>query len=153
VDLNVWHTSRLARVFGYIGLALGVAGIVVGVIMLGVARNVILGVSLTVTGPMLFMYGWRYGLRPCIVANDEGLIVRNPWRLYHLSWSDILDIQPGYSGLVIKTRWGEIDAWAVQRAEIATWIGKRTRSDNIAEEIRVLATEKRTEHAPDWPFP
>jgi hypothetical protein len=82
---------------------------------------------------------WLGALRPFIRAEESGVTVRNPLSTTHVSYADIVGCTPGYSGLAIRTRSGTVVAWAVQTTNIASWLHKHTRADDVAAFIESRA--------------
>jgi hypothetical protein len=140
---QVWGPTRPALAAAWVLVAVGAAAAVVGVVagLVQAVRGDIgaLGVGLAYAamfGLMFGVSGWRFGLRPRITADAEGVRVRNPGQETFLPWHDILDASAGYSGITIKTPNGELTAWAVQKWNLSRWLGRRTRADDVADFIR-----------------
>jgi hypothetical protein len=89
-----------------------------------------------VFGGLLVLSGWRFLVIPSIAVEDEGIAVQNPFSRGVVPWNDVVEVVPGYSGLVIRRRSGPPTvAWAVQKANAATWLKKRTRAEEVAETL------------------
>ncbi|MEU2107968.1 hypothetical protein [Streptomyces sp. NPDC019507] len=94
--------------------------------------------------PVIFVCGGAAlllgGLASSVTLTDDQLIVRNfGWRR-SLPVDSITVVEPGYSGTVITTSCGRsITAMAVPKPNHARWSGTLTRSDHIANEIRIAA--------------
>jgi hypothetical protein len=51
-------------------------------------------------------------------------------------------VRPGYHGLEITTRQGDVAvAWAVQKSNLARWLKRRTRADDVAAVLEQMAAE------------
>ncbi|MBA8795864.1 ribosomal protein S18 acetylase RimI-like enzyme [Friedmanniella endophytica] len=87
---------------------------------------------LTVAG---LLYAWRFGLHPRITADDEQLVVRNPFRTHRLPWDQISLVIPGGNGLVVAGPETTVEAWCVQKSTRAQATGRRTRADAVADAI------------------
>ena len=84
-------------------------------------------------GAVAFYLG---GIRSRICAEAEGLLVVNGVGSHRIPWGDILSASPGYFGITLVRRDGtSVTAWAVQKSNLATWGGRRTRADDVAETI------------------
>ncbi len=140
---KVWGPTRPALAAAWVLVAVGVVSAAVGVVA-GVVQALqgdigALGVGLTYAalfGLMFGVSGWRFGLRPRITAETEGVMVRNPGQETFVPWDDIVDASAGYSGITIKTANGELTAWAVQKWNLSRWFGRRTRADDVADFIK-----------------
>jgi hypothetical protein len=84
---------------------------------------------------------WAIGsLRPRITLTATELIIRNPLRSRRIQLTELSSVQGGWGGLKIKTSSGDVVvAWAVQKSRYAQWSHKRTRADDIADEIMAAA--------------
>ena len=80
-------------------------------------------------------YAWRFGLHPRLVADDDGVHVRNPFSTRSFAWHDITLIAPGENGLVIGSDDGVAEAWCVQKSNFALRRGRFTRADAVAHEL------------------
>jgi len=80
-------------------------------------------------------YAWRFGLHPRLVADDDGVHVRNPFSKRSFAWHDITLIAPGENGLVIGSDDGTTEAWCVQKSNFALRRGRFTRADAVAHEL------------------
>jgi ribosomal protein S18 acetylase RimI-like enzyme len=81
------------------------------------------------------LYAWRFGLHPRLVADDDGVHVRNPFSTRHFAWADITLVAPGENGLVIGSDDGVAEAWCVQKSNSALRRGRFTRADAVAHEL------------------
>jgi hypothetical protein len=80
---------------------------------------------------------WAAGLRPYVAVRDGRLVVQNPVRRHELPLSDITEVEPTPSGLVLRLReGGRVTAWAVNRSSVAQLTGRHTRADDVAAEVR-----------------
>ena len=81
------------------------------------------------------VYAWRFGLHPRLVADDDGVHVRNPFSSRTFAWSDVTLIAPGENGLVIGSDDGAVSAWCVQKSNASIASGRFTRADAVAHEL------------------
>jgi hypothetical protein len=133
---QVWRVSLLGRV----GTALLIP--VYALVFLTIRPVVaLLGAAFAVLAWVVF--AWR----PSITLTDTEVVVRNPFLFQRIALKDVARVGPGYGGLVITTRGGaRTSAWAVQKSNLATWTGRRTRADEVAEAI--IAAAKLEEQSP-----
>jgi hypothetical protein len=139
METITWRATPLARGSGYLGVSVGVAGIV-GALVDGFANGD--AADAAPLGVMALAFGfacWRFSLFPSVAATADGLVVQNPLRTHHIAWRDVSRVESGYSGLAIITPRGVIGAWAVQKSNLATWTHRETRSDAIAKQISAFA--------------
>jgi hypothetical protein len=88
--------------------------------------------------------GYRFGVVPLIAATATGIRVRNPLRRHEIAWRDLDHVAPTYFGLRIKRVDGRIiTAWAVQKSNLSTWTKRRTRADEVADEMNRASREGR----------
>ncbi len=88
-----------------------------------------------IAGPLILL--WRITIVPYIEAREEGLYIRNPFRILLISWPEILDCEPGYYGLTIRRADGEeVTAVAVQKWNAAEWFHLQTKADRVCDYIK-----------------
>ncbi|MFD7020852.1 PH domain-containing protein [Streptomyces sp. NPDC059928] len=99
------------------------AGIAGGVLLL--ALSLWLGVDTVVQGhgsaPWLALAGLlcavplitAFSFRPVVLANDDRLLVRNPFRTITLPWAAVADVRAGYSSEVFDQSGGKYQLWAI----------------------------------------
>lgn len=86
------------------------------------------------------------GLRPYISASLSALVIQNPFTHREVAWEDVVDIAATYHGLEIVTHHETVTAWAVQKSNIAQWLSRRTRADEIGEILTALRAENAARH-------
>jgi hypothetical protein len=60
--------------------------------------------------------------------------IQNPVRRHDLAWAEIETVVAGYDGVEITTRGDDVVVgWAVQKSNLARWLRRRTRADDVAE--------------------
>lgn len=92
----------------------------------------------------LAAFGWRGGIRPVVVANSAGLLVKNPGRTYRSPWSEVKGFR-GDDRLVVELRQGgEIRCWAVQRANAARMLDRRSFVDDVVDDLEEIRTHYAT---------
>ncbi|GAA4567944.1 hypothetical protein [Planotetraspora kaengkrachanensis] len=83
---------------------------------------------------------WRIGVRPAVSLTRDKLLIRNPFSSSRIPLRDVVALDPGYVGIVVKTTdKTKYQVWAVQKSNLANWAGWHTRADHVAEEIRKAA--------------
>ena len=99
------------------------AGIAGGALLL--ALSLWLGVDTVVQGhgraPWLALAGLlcavplitAFSFRPVVLANDDRLLVRNPFRTITLPWAAVADVRAGYSSEVFDQSGGKYQLWAI----------------------------------------
>ena len=91
--------------------------------------------ALALLALLALLYAWRFGLHPRLVADDDGVHVRNPFSSRSFAWEDITLVAPGENGLVIGSDDGSAEAWCVQKSNSALRNGRFTRADAVAHEL------------------
>jgi hypothetical protein len=133
-------------VFAALGGTFAVVGVVVAVVFVAIGQFADAATALAYAamfGVPFFLGGWRYGLHPRIVADDSGVLVRNAWRDCFVPWSEVCDARAGYTGITIATSTrGVVTAWAVQKSNLAGWLHRRTRADDVANFLRDRGTAR-----------
>lgn len=84
---------------------------------------------------LALLYAWRFGLHPRLVADDDGVHVRNPFSSRSFAWSDITLVAPGENGLIIGADDETVEAWCVQKSNASIAQGRFTRADAVAHEL------------------
>ena len=132
--------TKVAMTTIVIVLGLGsVAAIVTG-LSLAINDGDSIGLVIGAIGSALVLGAWRFGLYPSVTATTDGITVRNPLGTTHVPWNDVVSVSPGYSGLEItRTDGTTVIVSAVQEANAAAWLGRRTRSKLVAAELMQLA--------------
>lgn len=75
-----------------------------------------------------------------VTLTAEEVRIRNLGFARSVLVDEITDVDPGYSGITITTSDGkEVLALAVQKVNIAEWLGLYTRADAVADSIRRAA--------------
>lgn len=95
---------------------------------------------------IVLVFGWRLGLHPKLVLDDDQIEVVNPFRRARFELADITVIEPGGDGLLIGTPQRQADAWCVQKSTAAARSGRLTRADRIADQLRMAWGSR---HLPD----
>ena len=72
--------------------------------------------ALALLAVLALLYAWRFGLHPRLVADDDGVHVRNPFSSRSFAWRDIRLVAPGENGLVIGSDDEVAEAWCVQKS-------------------------------------
>jgi hypothetical protein len=76
------------------------------------------------------------------VLTSTEVVVRNPFNSRRVRLADVTHVEGGWGGLTIGTLAGvAVTAWAVQKSNYARWSGRRTRADDIADEIMAAARQ------------
>ena len=79
--------------------------------------------ALALLALLALLYAWRFGLHPRLVADDDGVHVRNPFSSRSFAWSDITLVAPGENGLVIGSDDEVVEAWCVQKSNVVDRAG------------------------------
>ncbi len=83
---------------------------------------------------------WRGYVRPRIVADVEGVTIVNVLTTHVVPWSDIERFQAFdlLTVFLLPERGGRIAVWAVQAANLARLAGRRSKADDVADELNAL---------------
>jgi hypothetical protein len=146
---EIWRPNAVARLAGWTVVAIGVP-FTIGVwvwalwrLINGRPEDLLVGLAILLIAGLPALLSWRLALHPYIKLTPSGVEVRNPLRYRMLPWSDIARAGNGYYGVRISTSRDEaITAWAVQKSNAAAWLRKRTRSDELVNEINLRARGK-----------
>jgi hypothetical protein len=137
---QTWRVTLAGRVVGVVFAAFGLWVLVRAALSgardgfdLAIAYGLGLGLA-AVLVPLLI------AVRPSVTLTDTDVEVRNPLRTRRVPLGEIADAKTGYGGLRIETRDGRaVNAWAVQKSNLASWSGRHTRADDVADAIRKAA--------------
>lgn len=91
--------------------------------------------ALALLALLALAYAWRFGLHPRLVADDDGVHVRNPFSSRSFAWHDLTVIAPGENGLLLGSDDGVAEAWCVQKSNLSLRRGRFTRADAVAHEL------------------
>lgn len=130
---QTWRVSRVGRVFAVAVLVLVVV-VASAVVVSGLdpASKVVTVVLLG--GLAAFTY--VNALRPSITLTSSELVFRNRFRTYRVDLHTIVRVNAGYHGIGVRTRHGQVvHGWAVQKSNLARWLGRHTRADLVVEAI------------------
>ncbi|HVT42009.1 MAG TPA: PH domain-containing protein [Acidimicrobiales bacterium] len=79
---------------------------------------------------------WRCYLTPYVELTDDGLVVQGAFAEHHVDYAAVTGMDLTPYGLRIETATqGRVIAWAVQKSAIASWRHRRTRADEVVEQI------------------
>lgn len=129
---QTWRVSLVGRAFGIFVLVL--AGIVASAIVvsgLDLASKI---VSVVLIGGFAAV-AYTSALRPSITLTNSELVIRNKFRTYRIDLNTIVRVDAGYHGVGVQTRHGQVHGWAVQKSNLARWLGRETRADLVVEAI------------------
>jgi hypothetical protein len=139
---RIWRPHGLGRAMAWVYIVVFALAVVGGTVLAAVAGEPGLLVVALAGGLPLLMVSVFGALRPYVCASQQGLQVQNPITRVDLSWAEITQVRPGYHGLEITTRDGDVAvAWAVQKSNWARWLKRRTRADDVAAVLEQMAAE------------
>lgn len=137
---EVWRVSTLGRASGYlvavalaaVGVAMAIAAVLTAELGLAVGF-----VGLAAVGFVLPAFvAFRFLSRAQVILTPNDLTVTTTFNEYRVDWADVLGATAGYSGVTILSRnRPAIVSGAVQKSNLATWLNRQTRADDLAEEI------------------
>jgi hypothetical protein len=90
-------------------------------------------------------YAYLGALRPSITLTDSEVVIRNKFKMYRIDLKTIVRLDAGYHGIRVQTRHGqEVHGWAVQKSNLARWLGRQTRADLVVKAIeKEIKTKER----------
>lgn len=151
----VWRVSRAGLVASRVGIT------VAAIAVLALTTWVLASSSADLAGAIaggsfaafLAVMLWRTGIHPAVLATEDALVIRNPLGAVSISWPDIVEVSAGFDGVtVMSVSAPPTAAWAVQKTNLSTWRGSRTRADTVAARIWELAAERGAQGlGPDGP--
>ncbi|SCG77767.1 hypothetical protein [Micromonospora inositola] len=143
---QTWRVSLVGRAFGIVVLVL--AGIVASAIIvsgLDLATKIV-SVAIIVG---FAAYAYVNALRPSITLTNSELVIRNKFKTYRIDLNTIARVDAGYYGIGVQTSHGQVvHGWAVQKSNLARWLGRRTRADLVVEAIEKEVTAADESHQP-----
>lgn len=125
-------------VMAVVGLGVPAAAVIsltTGITAFGNAQTPVLAIIFGLAVLVLF-FGWRLALHPRLVLQGDEVQVVNPFHRHRLDLSDITLIRPGGDGLLVASADEEIEAWCVQKSTAASKSGRRTRADQVCDQLR-----------------
>jgi hypothetical protein len=140
----VWRVGQAGLTGCRIGIVLVAAAILAAVawVILDPDADAVAVALVVVAGLVIAAVLWRAGIHPSVTATQYGLVIRNPLARVVVPWQDVRGASAGYDGVVIFRRAAPpVVIWAVQKSNLATWSGSRTRADAVARRLVELAVE------------
>jgi hypothetical protein len=141
--LWVERMSVGSRVFGAIGLLFSTV-----LATMGLSSIVADGDASGLIGVFMGVLGMRFtvsaSLRPRLEARSTGVYVRNIVREYWVPWFEIQLVDADMNVTVETTSGTRIETWAVQKANIASILNRRSRVDRVAERLLKAKTAQET---------
>lgn len=96
--------------------------------------------DLAVFAPPFVAMWWLCAVKPRLSVFEHELVIRNPLATRTVAMNDLTGVEAGYGGLVLTLRGGDqIRVWAVQKSNVANWLGRRVRADEVADLLRKKA--------------
>lgn len=131
-ETGAWRMSVFARRLA--AMAISIMLVVLGFFIL-LADAITIGIAAVLIAPLVVIH--YYGtIRPSLVAGPELLLISNPTRRVVVRLADVQRAVAGYWGIVISQRsQPAVIAWVGQKTNWAVWRGKRTRADDIVDDI------------------
>jgi hypothetical protein len=133
---QTWRVSLAGRIFGFVLIAFGLWVIVrAGMAAARDGMDLALAYALVFGGAAVLL-SLLLAVRPAVTLSETDVEVRNPLRTRRVPLAEVADAKTGYGGLRIEIRDGRaVTAWAVQKSNLASWTGRRTRADDVADAI------------------
>jgi hypothetical protein len=134
---SVWRTTVWQRALWILG-AIAAIGMGASVVSIAASEGAWLeGLAFVLAFFVApFALGLRYAFRARVELTDPELVVVSTLSAHHVPWTEIDAAIPSYSGLRIYLKGGgSILAGAVQKSNLSVWFGRRTRADDLADEI------------------
>ena len=124
--IGVWDRLIFAVYFVFVFVWLGLYQIF--------ADAVYEGLAILLTGCLM---GGLLVLRPVVAVDEEVVLVRNPFRVYIIPLSGVVEMRPEWEGLRIETSDGKsVAALALQRWNLTLFLKRRSRAEVAIEHIR-----------------
>lgn len=138
----VWRVSRTGLVAARVLIAASgtaILALMAWVLIDPKAHRLAAGLVATFAAGLVLVV-WRSALHPRLVAEETGIVVRNPTSTRRVPWTDVVEVYPGFDGVTVTSTSGPpAIAWAVQKANLSSWRGARTRADVVAATLVELA--------------
>lgn len=113
-------------------ILLGFAALV-AIDMIGQDQSVAAAMAVPIGVAIIFhrLYVW-----PRICVSDAEILIVNPFGRRRLATSEVVSVEPGYSGLILTTRDGRRHvSWAIQQWNLMLMLGRQGVSDEVAQYI------------------
>ena len=96
--------------------------------------------SLVAIGAAGAAFCLRVATYSSLALRSDALEIRNLFRARVVALATVAAVTPGYYGITIATRDGHsYTAFAVQKGNLNTWLGRHTRADEVATAVRRAA--------------
>lgn len=131
---QTWTTSSRTRAAGGCAILCNLIAVAFAVTGAGHA-GVALASGLLCLGVAALIYLLTFV--PYLKATQDRLVIRNPFQVSDILWSNIEDFRPGYWGIVVMKKDGSsVTAMAVQKANASVWLGVETRADDVVDVLK-----------------
>ncbi|MDG4864190.1 hypothetical protein P8605_39220 [Streptomyces sp. T-3] len=87
-------------------------------------------------------------LRSRVAVGGDHVFVRGLLRYRSLPLHEVTEVHAGWFGLTVRAGDRRLTCFAVSRTNISRWLGRESRADRIAAQIRAAAEQARSADAP-----
>jgi hypothetical protein len=127
-------------------MLLGGASVVLAVVGTFMVLATYKSAPLLAIGTIVAVLGAGFGLYrafqyPKLIANDDGLLVRNPFNTHRLAWSDVAELSSDRFLRILTTDGRRITVWAVAAGNDDLIVGRETKPDQVIGELMELSTK------------
>lgn len=100
--------------------------------------SIVSRVAVALGGCVLSWVAYRFYIRTRVVSDSRGVTVVNPISTIVLTWSEIDRFSAGNQLVVLPAVGDPVAAWAVQAANGARMLGRRSFADDVAADLNRL---------------
>lgn len=140
-EVDSFLRSDNVRVWRYPNVERWLLCVYLGGLMLAIAGDLSLAEGAPVLGASVvlatgaFLY-WLY-FRPFLALSSTELLIRNIFATRRIPISHLRGLEPGWGGIRLELADGSIRrVWAIQQWNLARWLRRRSRIDEVIDEIR-----------------
>lgn len=131
---QIWRVSTAGRVAGVV-LVVGWLALALGITLGGGAPGGAVAL-IWWSGLLLVPWVWRWAFVPYVALKADGVFIQNRITSKFVPYPEITRVSGGYYGLTLRTSRGDVViAWAVQKSNLARWLHRQTRADEVAQAI------------------
>jgi len=93
------------------------------------------------------VFGWLVGIRPLLLVDEVGIVVKNPLRTQSLRWADIRGFQARDAVVIELVDGRTVRFVAIQRTNLSKMLGRRSFVDDVVDDLEKI----RLRHLGDQP--
>ena len=135
-NVQVWRVSPAGRVAAVATTVFWLA-LMVEITVSGNAGSGLLTLLWAVL-PLAVVVSRQWAFVPYVALTADEVVVQNRFDHRSIRYVHIVDVKPGYGGVLFMTKDRDVDliAWAVQKSNLKKWQHEHTRADDLVDAVK-----------------